>query len=149
MDIIRFSRKIDCYGCFSNFFSSRFELEGIVYYSGEAAFQAHKVLEEEERKVFAELSPSSAKRMGRQVRLRPDWEEVKYDVMIDVLRAKFGQSDNLKESLLSTGDSIIVEDTTGWHDNIWGDCDCPKCKGIEGKNLLGKALMQVREEFKN
>jgi predicted NAD-dependent protein-ADP-ribosyltransferase YbiA (DUF1768 family) len=50
--------------------------------------------------------------------------------------------------LLDTGDEELVEGTT-WHDNIWGNCSCPKCKNIPGQNRLGKLLMQIREEIKN
>ena len=36
----------------------------------------------------------------------------------------------------------------GWHDNVWGNCECERCKETEGKNLLGKALMEVRSKLK-
>lgn len=55
---------------------------------------------------------------------------------------------NKRAILLSTEDEELVEDTTGWHDNIWGDCSCPKCQYIKGRNKLGKILMQVRDEIK-
>ena len=69
--------------------------------------------------------------------------------MVDVLRAKFTQHEDLKKWLLETGNEELHEDTTGWHDNCWGNCECDKCKNIPGKNLLGKALMQVRGELNN
>ena len=87
--------------------------------------------------------------MGRKVQLRHDWEEVKYRLMVDICYAKFTQNPELKEILLSTGDETLVENTTGWHDNIWGNCECPRCINKEGKNLLGKALMEVRELIRN
>lgn len=62
--------------------------------------------------------------------------------------AKFSKNENLRQILLSTEDEELVEDTTGWHDNIWGDCSCPKCQYIKGRNKLGKILMQVRDEIK-
>jgi predicted NAD-dependent protein-ADP-ribosyltransferase YbiA (DUF1768 family) len=58
---------------------------------------------------------------------------------------KFSQHPELQNILLETGDTYIEENTTGWHDNIWGNCHCPKCQKIKGQNLLGKALMDVRE----
>lgn len=67
--------------------------------------------------------------------------------MIDVCYAKFFQNENLREILLSTGDELLMEDTTGWHDNEWGNCECQSCKNFQGKNLLGKALMVVRQEL--
>ena len=66
--------------------------------------------------------------------------------MIDVLYAKFSNNPTLKDTLLSTGESTLVEDTTGWHDNYWGICTCPKCYGI-GLNKLDKALMEVRDKL--
>lgn len=82
------------------------------------------------------------------VKLREDWEKVKYDCMKITLRCKFTQNKNLKEKLLATKDAILIEDTTGWHDNIWGDCNCVRCKNKKGENLLGKALMEIRDELK-
>ena len=73
--------------------------------------------------------------------LRSDWEDVKFRVMEDILLCKFTQDEHCKQLLLGTGDVVIVENTTRWHDNIWGNCDCSKCQHIDGKNLLGKALM--------
>ena len=81
--------------------------------------------------------------MGRVVKLRPDWEDVKFQVMLDALTAKFGNSPELKELLLGTGDATIYEDSP--YDKIWGTGE----RGGPGKgqNLLGKALMQVRQEL--
>lgn len=68
------------------------------------------------------------------------------EVMLNCIRLKFRQHPKLKKKLLGTGDAVLIEGNT-WHDNIWGDCSCPKCWNIEGKNLLGRILMQVREEL--
>ena len=95
------------------------------------------------------MSAREAKKAGRTVKLRPDWEEVKLDVMHEACLAKFSQHEYLKEALLSTGDEEIIENTTAWHDNIWGNCDCPRCSNKVGQNLLGKTLMRVREELRN
>ena len=59
------------------------------------------------------------------------------------------ENETLKERLLATGDEYLEEGTTGWHDNIWGNCSCEKCKNIPGENRLGKILMRIREELKN
>ena len=84
--------------------------------------------------------------------LRPplpaDWDDVRDEAMHKVVYAKFSKNENLRQILLSTEDEELVEDTTGWHDNIWGDCSCPKCQYIKGRNKLGKILMQVRDEIK-
>lgn len=144
---IRFSKTDKKYGCFSNFYPCKVEFDGIVYQNSEAAWQAQKTLAKHKRMEFAQMTASNAKRAGRRVTLREDWEKVKYDLMVAVLKAKFTQNEELGEVLKSTGDAIIVENTTGWHDNLWGSCSCPRCNGITGKNLLGKALMQVRDEL--
>ena len=69
--------------------------------------------------------------------------QVKDKVMLNFLRIKFMNAE-LRDKLLETGDSVLIEGNT-WHDNYWGNCSCAKCKDIEGKNMLGRLLMQVRE----
>jgi ribA/ribD-fused uncharacterized protein len=106
-----------------------------------------KTLDIETRKAIAAApTPGAAKRMGRHVPLRPDWESVKEDVMFLGLCLKFAD-EQLADWLLETGDEELVEGTT-WHDNEWGNCSCPKCANIEGKNKLGKLLMRVRDMIK-
>lgn len=146
--MIKFSKTNTKYGCFSNFYTCSIEFEGLVYNSSEAVWQSLKTLDLEQRKRFTTYTASGSKQMGRKVNLRPDWEDVKYDLMVDVCLAKFSQNEELKQILLSTDDEELVENTTGWHDNIWGNCECPKCANKVGKNLLGKALMEVRDRLK-
>lgn len=145
MSLIKFSRATGKYGCFSNFDKVSVTFDDITYGSSEAAWQAQKTLSVPQRWTFAKLTPSEAKREGRHVQLRPDWERVKYDLMVEVLKAKFAQHADLRQILLNTGDAELMEDTTGWHDNTWGSCSCDRCKNIPGQNLLGKALMATRE----
>lgn len=145
---IKFSKTCNKYGCFSNFTLRPVTFDGITYSNSEAAWQAQKTMDLNERKKFADEAPGVAKKHGRRVELRPDWEEVKYQLMVDVCYAKFSQNADLAEVLLSTGDEEIIENTTGWHDNIWGNCDCARCANKPGRNLLGKALMEVREMLK-
>lgn len=147
--MIKFTKVDSRYGCFSNFYSCSVEYAGIVYPNSECAWQSLKSFDMDIRKKFATYTAADAKKMGRQIDLRSDWEEVKYDLMVEVCYAKFSQNEELKEILLATGDEEIVENTTAWHDNIWGNCECEKCKNKEGKNLLGKALMEVRKRLKN
>ena len=80
--------------------------------------------------------------------LRGDWEDVKFGIMVYILLCKFTQDEQCKQLLLGTGDAVIIENTTRWHDNIWGNCACPKCQHIEGKNLLGKASMLTRTRIR-
>ena len=127
----------------SNFYWHEIEFDGITYPTNEHFFQAMKTLDIDERQKIANcLTPGQAKRMGRQVVLRSDWEEVKEDIMFLGLCLKFAD-EQLASWLAATGDEPLEEGTT-WHDNEWGNCSCPKCRNIEGKNKLGKLLMKVR-----
>ena len=129
---------------FSNFYHSPVKLDGVQYPTVENAFQAAKTLNPEERKVFTTCRPDEAKRYGRKVKLREDWEQVKEAVMLRLLMQKFKPGTENFEKLLSTGDGRIVEGNT-WHDNIWGDCQCQRCVNTPGKNRLGNLLMAIRD----
>lgn len=80
------------------------------------------------------------KRLGRRVKLRPDWESIKDQVMYEVCKAKFSQNTDLRDKLVATGDAELVEGNT-WGDKIWGICNG------QGENRLGKILMKVRTEL--
>ena len=143
---------IDCFdghwAFLSNFYWNEIEFEDITYPTNEHFFQAMKTLDIEERRAIANCrTPGQAKRMGRRVALRPDWEVVKESVMLEGLCLKFAD-EQLADWLLETGDEELVEGTT-WHDNEWGNCSCPKCAHIEGKNKLGRLLMIVRDMIKD
>lgn len=148
MGTVYFGRRGQDLNELSNFYPCRIVYEGIAYKNAEAAWQSLKTKDPEKRTSFGTLSGSAAKKAGRKLSLRPDWEEVKYELMKRVCLAKFQQNPKLEEVLLSTGEELLEEDTTGWHDNIWGNCTCSKCKAIPGKNLLGKTLMEVRKTLK-
>ena len=142
---------IDCFdkewAFLSNFYWSEIEFEGITYPTNEHFFQAMKTLDIDERRVIANCrTPGQAKRMGRRVALRPDWENVKEDIMFTGLCIKFSD-EQLADWLLETGDEELVEGND-WCDQTWGSCNCLKHKNVPGKNLLGKLLMKVREEIK-
>lgn len=137
----------DKYFFLSNFYPSLMVYEGYKVQTAEHAFQLAKTTHNEERsKVASESRPGGAKRRGRQLTLRPDWEDIKVDVMREVLQEKFSHPE-LKNKLLDTGDATLVEGNT-WHDNFWGDCVCEKCKVIPGRNMLGKLLMELRESLR-
>lgn len=133
----------------SNFYESPIaDEEGIVYPTVEHYFQAMKTLDSSERfNIAIQPTPGKAKRCGRKVNLRPDWEEVKEEIMFIALRKKFSNP-ILKAKLLATGNEYLEEGTT-WHDNEWGVCRCERCQDILGKNKLGKLLMKLREEIRN
>lgn len=131
----------DDYFFLSNFYLCKVTIGGITYGSAEAAFQAQKVLDNEEKKKFVDITPLQAKRLGKKVKLREDWEEVKVDIMTYVVRAKFTQNHTLADKLIETGDAELIEGNN-WRDYFWGMCNG------KGKNNLGKILMKVREELK-
>ena len=144
-------RVIDCFDkdhwYLSNFTFSYFTLDGVEWETVEHYFQAMKTTNEDERERIRICGhPRIAKKFGRQVELRSDWEDVKESIMTVAVREKFKQNDILRKHLFETGDDYLIEGNS-WHDNIWGDCLCDKCKGIEGQNLLGKILMEVRREL--
>jgi N-glycosidase YbiA len=122
----------------SNFHPCGIPYEGRLYRSTEAAFQSAKCLHDPEKDAFTTLSPSDAKRRGRIVQLRPDWNAVKDDIMLDLLRIKFADP-GLAQKLRNTFPHELVEGNT-W-DSYWGQFN-----GV-GENKLGILLMQVRAEL--
>ncbi len=133
------------YAFLSNFYPCTVEFEGMEYPSVEHAFQAAKTLDTKKRKAFETYAtPVAAKRAGRRVKLCPDWEDVKIEIMKQIVRDKFTRNIadvDLKKALLLTGDAHLEEGNTHG-DRFWGTV-----KG-EGRNELGKILMEVREELK-
>lgn len=125
----------------SNFFSAPVTYDGITYQNNEAAFQSAKVLDKSIKEKFSMLGPSSAKRKGRHVQLRHDWERVKFDIMYEICKAKFSQNEELRNRLIETGDEHLEEGNT-WGDMIWGTVNG------KGQNNLGKILMRVTEELR-
>ena len=102
----------------------------------EAAFQAHKCPERAEE--FVGINGFDAKKLGRKVALRSDWESIKEHVMLDILRAKF-QDKRLAKMLCGINEPIVEDNTHG--DTYWG-----KCNG-QGKNRLGILLEMVKSEI--
>ena len=147
MEVIRFKKEDFKYGCFSNFYPSIIEYEGLRYNSLESAFQAAKTSNQEDRIKLSRMNPGHAKRYGRQVSLRSDWEEVKVDIMTELIRNKAFHNPEFCKALIDSKGAYIVEDTTGWHDNYWGDCQCGNCRLKFKHNVLGKCLMKVRDEI--
>lgn len=125
----------------SNFWPCRVVYREIDYANAEAAFQAQKVLDPDTRANFSGLTPGQAKKAGRQVRLRPDWEDVKTEEMAHIVAAKFRQDGDLARKLLSTGDLMLIEGND-WNDTVWG-----VCRG-KGENRLGRILMALRRDMR-
>ena len=126
----------------SNFYFCEVEYEGITWPTSEHAYQAMKTFDHNQRLNLAEMTlPGDAKAYGRSVRMRVDWDDVKLDIMEDIVRCKFEQNPELKAMLLVTA-GVDIEEGNTWGDVFWGTVD-----GV-GENHLGKILMKLREEFK-
>lgn len=135
----------------SNFYPSciylKVQNDWIACRTVEHAFQASKTIyPRQQLRIIAAETPGKAKRLGRQLILRNDWEDIKINVMRQLLMQKFADI-NLRAKLLATKDEELVEGNY-WHDNFYGDCRCKKCKNIQGKNILGTLLMEERERIK-
>lgn len=130
------------YRFLSNFYPATVEFEGITYPTVEHGYQSAKTLDLAERKRIAALpTPADAKREGRKLKLRDDWDTAKFDVMERCVRCKFTHDADLRAKLLATGDAIL-EEGNDWGDRTWGVVD-----GV-GENRLGKILMKVRGELR-
>ena len=95
----------------SNFYSAPVTYNGMCFENNEAAFQAAKC--PERMTEFCRLNPSEAKRLGRRVKLRGDWEAVKDTVMYEICKAKFSQNPDLADKLVATKDAELIEGNTG------------------------------------
>ena len=132
------------YNFLSNFWLTPIIFDGNTYPSIEHAFQAAKTTDKEARMAIRGLnSPGKAKRAGRKVALRPEWESIKNNFMFVFIRQKF-QNPELKQKLIDTKDEELVEG------NNWGDVEWGMVKKDGqwvGENRLGKMLMQIRSEI--
>lgn len=132
-------------------FTEEYEQDGLVYPTLEHAYQAAKTTSVNERRVIVNIAkPGDAKRAGRQLTMRRDWDSIKRQIMLDLLRYKFSDVTpyhlDLQNKLIATKDQELIEGNM-WHDNYWGHCNCTRCEGIEGHNWLGRLLMHVRFEI--
>lgn len=124
------------YRFLSNFYCKDLTYQGIKYPSSENAYQASKAEDTASRAEFRGISPGQAKRLGQRLTLRPNWEDLKVAIMLEILKIKFSDS-FLEQKLRETGDAMLIEGNT-WGDTFWGVCN-----GV-GENKLGKLLMIVR-----
>ena len=142
----------DEFSFLSNFHACAIDFDGEVYPSVEHAFQAAKTLDRSKREwIAAANSAGEAKRRGRQVPLRPEWECIKHELMYSLLRDKFC-CPVLGKLLMDTGDAELIEGNW-WCDTEWGVCgegyQCSKRIHLQptGENLLGQMLMAIRKEI--
>lgn len=135
----------DEYSFLSNFHPATFVWNHIFWHNSEAAYQAAKSLDRAVWLTFANMTnPGEAKRAGKLIQMRPDWVNVKVEIMRDIVFQKFSQNPDLRLQLLATGDARLEEGNL-WKDVFWGVC--PPGSGI-GQNHLGDILMYCRRSFK-
>lgn len=104
-------------------------------------FQAAKAMNAESRQlILSARTPSEAKRFGKRVPIRPDWDNVRVEVMRNLLLAKF-RVEPFRSLLLETGNAPLIEGND-WGDRFWG-----VCRGV-GENHLGRLLTEVRESIR-
>ena len=131
----------------SNYFKHDFVHKGIIFKTAEHAFHWEKAITSLDKEKIASFeSASEAKKYGRKIKCDiEEWNKTKFSKIKEVLVSKFKDA-NLKQLLLETKKKILTEGNN-WHDNIWGNCTCTKCKEIPGQNNLGKLLMEIRKEL--
>lgn len=125
----------------SNFYPCEVAFEGKVYKSSEHAYMASKTEDLNVREYIAsQPTPGQAKKIGRSIPLRENWDNVRVYYMRTILKSKFSDQ-ALYEKLLSTAPYELIEGNT-WGDTFWGQCPIGK-----GQNMLGKLLMELRDDI--
>ena len=142
----------------SNFYPAKIEHRGIIYPSVENFYVAMKIKEDQvinnkfitvsdcQELISKIKNPSEVKKLGKILKIRKDWDEIKFKIMEWGVNEKF-KNQELSKMLMDTGDEELIEGNF-WHDNVRGIGTCDKCDS-KGENNLGKILMSVREQIKN
>jgi ribA/ribD-fused uncharacterized protein len=146
------------FGYMSNFYKTTFiDEDGIEFNCSEQYFMYNKCKvfdptnSELLEAILKEKSSAKIKKYGRQVENYDDkmWEQIRYNIMLCALRLKFNQNENIKQKLITTNPKILYEASK--YDKIWGigfyDMDAINTDKKFGRNLLGKALMELRNEL--
>ena len=158
-NFIGFYHENEEYGCFSNWYPSEFEYAGKKYANIEQYMMYQKMRTFSQYEIadciMETTDPAECKQLGRS---RIDnwngelWDKISYAVVKRGIKAKFFQNKDLLEKLLNTGDILLAECAP--NDNKWGigiAVDDPRRFDIKtwtGQNLLGRILMDVREELR-
>jgi ribA/ribD-fused uncharacterized protein len=141
--MIKFYKTQDKYGYMSNFYRSQIFIYNNYYPTVEHAYQAAKTKDPSEKETIRNAStPRVARDLGQKCSMYEGFDEDRYNIMKECVLAKFSQNQELKEQLLSTGDQFLIEDSPV--DYYWG-CGADNT----GENMLGKILIEVREELRN
>jgi ribA/ribD-fused uncharacterized protein len=145
-------------GCLSQWWLAPFLIDSIIYNSAEHYMMAEKARlfsdDDALGKILVCQTPAEAKKLGRTVRdFAPlIWNSVSFEVVVRGNFHKFSQNETLKSFLLGTGDRVLVEASPV--DAIWGiglakdDPDAENPAKWPGRNLLGFALMEVRDQLR-
>lgn len=142
--------------CFSQWWKSGFLSYGVPYCCMEQYMMAQKAElfgdKEIQKQIIACDDPAEIKKLGRRVRKfdASVWDQAKYSIVLNGNWKKFSQNPQLRDFLLNTGDQILVEASP--YDTIWGiglsaDQAAAGPQSWRGENLLGFALMEVRDEL--
>lgn len=133
---------MDEYRFLSNFWPAEVVYMDLVFPSVENAYQAAKCKFEYDMLIFTRLTAGDAKKRGRAVEMRDDWDDVKTLVMNDLVAQKF-RDPKLRYKLKNISGPII--EGNYWHDNYWGKCICSRCSTRVAQNKLGCILMDIRD----
>ncbi len=141
---IYFYTKNQPYYEFSNFAPFGIEMDGIWWSTVENYYQAMKFNDESYiKKIRKVQTPKEAGNLGksRNIKIKENWDEIKYDIMFEAVLKKFQTHSKLKDLLINTGDALLAENSP--FDYYWGI-------GANGSglNMLGKILMKVRIRLK-
>lgn len=127
------------YDFLSNFYECSINWEGKVYRNSESIYQMYKTLDNVPYD-FTQTTGAQAKKIGKTLNIRSDWNKIKLDLMYKICQEKFKQNPDLAQKLKNTGNSILIEGNY-WNDTYWGICNG------KGQNHLGKILMKIRDEL--
>ncbi|MCR8979761.1 NADAR family protein [Brevibacillus laterosporus] len=145
--------------CFSQWYPASFKEDGIMYATAEHYMMAKKaelfgdtVMCDQ---ILQQKHPNQAKALGRRVQAFDDrvWNAHKLEIVRQANLLKFSQHPELKSYLLHTGNRVLVEASP--YDRVWGiglaqdHPDAERPQHWRGENLLGFALMLVREQFRD
>ncbi|MFW9990899.1 MAG: NADAR family protein [Candidatus Odinarchaeota archaeon] len=139
-------------GFLSNLYRCSVKYKGKTFNCSEAPYQYSKLKEEYQNAANWLVSapmPALIAMAGHALpwwMIREDWKEVKLTIMKEVNMAKYTQNPSLKAKLLATGNMILVEESS---DSYWGNGNRRGKTGGKGCNMLGKVLMEVRQELRN
>jgi len=133
------------YRWLSNMWPVCIEYKGRKFYNVENAFHSEKSGDGSFKDFCAhEVEGRIVKeKQYEMIKLRPDWDLIKFDILLELTRIKFSQIE-LQRKLLATGDEYLQEGND-WGDTFWGVDN----ETGEGQNIFGKILMTVRQELRN